>query len=273
MSSSAGRIVNLPSEADYVCESDVALKAWCRLGYRLHQEQLDLCSFYEEAGVLYLAAGLMAHAGIEKSQAETVAYWIWQYKMNNQKSLAEAYQHTHATTSALDVPARSPPATEQKRQRLDTTTEPAEDDEDVPEEEQEEEVIPPRPPDRMRSSDSWKHVLATGSDSLKYYGQLHKCKYLHEWCNQRWGTIHMSWESFNKYVDTSLSARVRLIYWLRRIWYTYHPECGKYLPQHYDSLLRRYVRDFGQDDRWEAAGDVSVSLAKWRALPARFHID
>ena len=131
MSSSAGRIVNLPSTADHASESDLALKAWCRLGYRLHQEQLNLCSFYEEAGVLYLAAGLIAHAGIEKSQAETVAYWIWQYKMNNQKSLAEAYQHTHATTSALDVPARTPPATEQKRQRLDTTTAPAEDDDDL----------------------------------------------------------------------------------------------------------------------------------------------
>ena len=87
------------------------------------------------------------------------------------------------------------------------------------------------------------------------------------------GTMHMSWDSLDKYSDTSLSARVRLVYWLRRIWYTYHPECGKHLPLHYDSLLRRYVRDFGQDDRWEAAGDASVSLAKWRALPVQFHID
>ena len=125
MSSSAGKIVNLPSTADYASESDLALKAWCRLGYRLHQEQLNLCNFYEVAGVLYLAAGLVAHAGIEKSQAEIVAYWVWQYKMNNQKSLFVAYQQTHATTSALDVPTRTPPTIEQKRQRLDTTTAPA----------------------------------------------------------------------------------------------------------------------------------------------------
>ena len=92
-------------------------------------------------------------------------------------------------------------------------------------------MIPLRPPDRMRPTDSWTHIIATGSDSLKYYEQLHKCKYLHEWCNQRWGTMHMSWEAFNKYSDTSLSARVRLIYWLRRIWYTYHPECDKHVPR------------------------------------------
>ena len=74
--------------------------------------------------------------------------------MNNQKSLAVAYQQTHATTLSLNVPARTPPAIEQKRQRLDTTTAPAEDDDDLLDAEQEEEALPPRPPDRMRSSDS-----------------------------------------------------------------------------------------------------------------------
>ena len=83
--------------------------------------------------------------------------------------------------------------------------------------------------------------------------------------------MHMSWEAFNKYLDTSLSARVRLIYWLRRIWYTYHPDCGKHVPLWYDALLRRYVRDFGQDDRWEAGVDARTSFAKWRALHPEFH--
>ena len=84
---------------------------------------------------------------------------------------------------ALDV--RAPSAEVSKRQRHDPVTEPADEMDGLPDDEQEEEVTPLRPPDRMRPTDSWTHVIATGSDSLKYYEQLHKCKYLHEWCNQR----------------------------------------------------------------------------------------
>ena len=73
-----GRIYQYPITESFTRESDFALKEWCRLGYRLHQEQLNLCGFYEEAGVHYVAAGLVAHANIEKSQAEIVAYVIWQ---------------------------------------------------------------------------------------------------------------------------------------------------------------------------------------------------
>ena len=155
-----------------------------------------MCSFYEEAGVQYLAAGMVAHANIEKSQAEIVAYVIWQYKMDKQKSLFDAYEAIREMHLALDELA--PSAEGSKRQRHDPVTEPADETAGLPDEEQEEEAIPLRPPDRMRPTDSWTHVIATGSDSLNYYVQLHKCNYLHEWCNQRWGTMHMSWETFNK---------------------------------------------------------------------------
>jgi hypothetical protein len=83
----------------------------------------------------------------------------------------------------------------------------------------------------------------------------------------------MQWEEFNSYVDSDLSTRVRLIYWLRRIWFTYHPGWGVHLPSVYEALLRRYVRDFNQDDRWKATGDASNSLDKWRSLPPIFHHD
>ena len=123
-------------------DSDFALKEWCRLGYRLHQEQLNLCRFYEEAGVLYLAAGLVAHANIEKSQAEIVAYVIWQYKMDKQKTLLVAYEAIREMHLALDV--RAPSAEESKRQRHDPVTEPADETAGPPDEEQEEEAIPLR---------------------------------------------------------------------------------------------------------------------------------
>ena len=85
--------------------------------------------------MLYLAAGLVAHANIEKSQAEIVAYVIWQYKMNNQKSLFDAYEEIREMYLELDV--RAPSAKGSKRQRHDPFTEPAEETAGWPDDEQE----------------------------------------------------------------------------------------------------------------------------------------
>ena len=128
-------------------------------------------------------------------------------------------------------------------------------------------------PIKLRSVGGWSKVLECGKDTSIYYHQLKKCGHLHEWCNTKWGETHMQWDDFSNYVDSSLSTRVRLIYWLRRIWYTYHPDWGFHLPSSYDSLLKRYVRDFAQNDKWAAAGDPASSIDKWRALAPIFHHD
>ena len=71
--------------------SEGALEAWSTLRQKTHHEQLNLAKFYEQAGELYLAAGLAAHTTLSIRQAEEVAFSIWDYMMRRQLPLPQAY--------------------------------------------------------------------------------------------------------------------------------------------------------------------------------------
>ena len=259
-------------------ESDAALMSWSRLRHKTHQEQMNLCNYYEAAGERYLAAGLTAHAKMDTKHALIVAHRVWSYMQKEKLTLIQAYSRVQEATASrrphtdtgIDnvLEEHEAPSTAARHQQTEPAMDSTDDAGSEPGAAATSGLF-----NVLRSEGSWKHVIVKDHDTTKFYEQLHKCNYLHEWCNQRWGSIHMSWDAFNKYEDSSLSCRLRLIYWLRRVWYTYHPDWGKHLPPSYDSLLRRYVRDFGQQDRWEARGDAESSLARWRALRPVFHED
>jgi hypothetical protein len=268
-----------PESGTTKIDNNDALETWCALAQKTHHEQLNLCKFYEQAGELYLVAGLTAHTTLSAGQAEVVAFSVWETMRQGQLPLPQAYQALWANVKSLSA---SEGYSRAKREcgtsARHTQTEPT-CDADSRNDTCDTGMTDPREADlcnkpiKLRLAGCWSKVLELGTDTSSYYQQLKKCSHLHDWCNTKWGDTHMQWDDFNKYVDSSLSTRVRLIYWLRRIWYTYYPEWGIHLPSSYDALLRRYVRDFAQSDRWVADGDASRSIEKWRALAPIFHQD
>ena len=176
-----------------------------------------------------------------------MAFSVWEAMHHGQLPLTQAYQALWTSVNLLKSTSVCGTSTRHTQTEPACDADPSEVTADADEHPREEGSF--SKPVKLRLAGSWSKVLELGTDTSSYYHQLRKCTHLHEWCNARWGDVHMQWDDFNNYVDSSLSARVRLIYWLRRIWYTYHPEWGIHLPASYDSLLRRYVRDFSQNDR------------------------
>ena len=265
----------VPNRRATQCERDEAINVWCNLDDCSHHIQLNLCKFFEMAGEMYLAAGLAAHTTLSNSQAEIIAQLVWKHMTCEYKSLFCAYRElwqnlkTLAARETVSKEDLTRPINAPRTGTRHKHTETADDTMHKRHAEDETE----KPPERARCAESWANVLARGASISNYYDQLRRCVHLHEWCNYRWDSEHMSWEAFNEYEDRSLDTRTRLIYWLRRVWYTYYPGWGVNLHPSYDALLRRYVRDFGHNERWSAVGDANGSLDRWRKLKPVFHFD
>ena len=109
-------------------DNNAALVAWCALAQKVHHEQLNLCKYYEQAGELYLVAGLTAHTTLSAGQAEVVAFSVWETMRQGQLPLPQAYQAHGGNVNLLSATeGHSPAKRECGTSARHTQTEPAHD--------------------------------------------------------------------------------------------------------------------------------------------------